>query len=58
MNEEKVIALIFGDKRAEKPYLEVRCHLDFIMYFAKLLDVTLKFKLEPHDQFQGDAKDG
>ncbi len=44
MNEDRVVALIFGDERAKRPHLEVRCHLDFIMYFAKLLDIPLKFK--------------
>lgn len=44
MSDDTVVALIFGDKRADKPYLEVRCQLDFIMYFAKLLDIPLKFK--------------
>lgn len=44
MSEDTVVALIFGDERSEKPYLEVRCQLDFIMYFAKLLDIPLKFK--------------
>jgi len=44
MDEDKIVALIFGNERAEKPYLEVRCQLDFIMYFAKLLDIPIKFK--------------
>lgn len=44
MDEETVVALIFGDERAEEPYLEVRCHLDFIAYFCKLLDIPIKFK--------------
>ena len=44
MSEDTVVALIFGDERAEKPHLEVRCQLDFIMYFAKLLNIPLKFK--------------
>ncbi len=52
MDEDKVVALIFGDKRADKPYLEVRCQLDFIMYFAKLLDIPLKFKLDPYDHLK------
>ena len=43
MSEDTVVALIFGDERADKPHLEVRCQLDFIMYFAKLLDIPLKF---------------
>lgn len=45
MTEERVVALIFGDERAEEPYLEVRCQLDFIMYFSKLLDIPLTSKL-------------
>ena len=44
MSEDTVVAIIFGDERVEKPHLEVRCQLDFIMYFAKLLGIPLKFK--------------
>ena len=44
MNEDTVVALIFGDERVEEPHLEVRCHLDFIAYFCKLLDIPIKFK--------------
>ena len=43
MDEKTVVALIFGDERAEKPHLAVHCQLDFIMYFAKLLDIPIKF---------------
>lgn len=44
MNEETVVTLLFGDERAEEPYLEVRCHLDFIAYFCRLLGIPIKFK--------------
>jgi len=45
MDEDTVVALIFGDERADKPYLEVRCQLDFIAYFCNLLHIPIKFKV-------------
>ncbi len=42
-SEDTAVALVFPDERSEDPILEVRSRLDFIYYFAKLLNIPLKF---------------
>ena len=41
-SEDTAIAFVFPDERSDDPILEVRCRLDFIYYFAKLLDIPIK----------------
>lgn len=42
-SEDTAIAFVFPDERSEESILDVRSRLDFIYYFAKLLDIPLKF---------------
>ena len=42
-SEDTALALILPDERTDKPILDVRCRLDFIYYFAKLLGIPMKF---------------
>ncbi len=50
-SEDTAVALVFPDERSDEPILEVRCRLDFIYYFSKLLGIPIKFKnMSPTDR--------